>query len=185
MTSKTSHLTPETAELKEALRRNWHWAALCAVFLAVGLVPVITGGTDQAGDQGRAARAETGASAERQLEPTPTRATGEERALSLIERHEAALADNPDDLEAPALLSAMGNVYRQRLNDYESAARAYETILLDYPDWPQIRTVFPQLQVCYKQLDDWDGVDWVYQQMMEIFPEDSEEHLYARTQLGR
>ncbi len=171
--------------MKEALLGNWHWAALCAVFLAAGLFPAIIGGTDEAGGQGQATRAEADSSTGRQLEPTPIRATAEERALSLIERHEAALANNPDDLEAPALLSAMGNVYLQRLNDHERAAHAYERILLDYPDWPQIRTVFPQLQVCYKQLDDWDGVDWVYQQMMAIFPEDSEEHLYARTQLGR
>ena len=184
MTSKTSHVKPEAAELKEALLRNWYWAALCAVFLAVGLFPVITGGTEGASGRGATARNEAGSPAGRQFEPTPNRATAEGRAMSLIERHEAALANNPDDLEAPALLSAMGNVYRQRLGDYESAARAYETILLDYPNWPQIRTVFPQLQVCYKQLDDWDGVDWVYQQMMDIFPEDSEEHLYARTQLG-
>ncbi len=185
METRTSHLTPEAADLKEALLRNWYWAALCAAFLAVGLFPVITGWTEEPSGLGATARNEAGSSAGRQFEPTPTRATAEGRALSLIERHEAALADNPDDLEAPALLSAMGNVYRQRLGDYESAARAYETILLDYPDWPQIRTVFPQLQVCYKQLDDWDGVDWVYEQMMEIFSGDSEEHLYARTQLGR
>ena len=185
MTSKISYLTPQAAELKEALLRNWHWAALCAVFLGVGLFPVIMERTDEAAGQGYAGSAEARSSAGRQLEPTPTRATAEERALSLIERHEAALANNPDGPDAPALLSAIGNVYFQRLNDYKRAAEAYETILMDYRDWPQIRTVFPQLRICYKQLDDWDGVEWVYQQMMDIFPEDSEEHLYARTQLGR
>ncbi len=156
------------------------FVVVAAYFAVSPAEPMPVNSQDRATAQNAARAGSTPQAAARAPRMTPT-----EQAEALIQRHQNALEADPDDLKAPALLNAMGNLYRQRLSDYASAARCYELILTDYPDWPHLRVVFPQLVTCYQQLDDWPGVDWVYEQMLEAFPEESEEHLYARTQLGR
>jgi hypothetical protein len=60
----------------------------------------------------------------------------------------------------------------------------YELILIDYPEWEMARKVYPQLATCYQRLNDTAGERGVYRRMMEKLPPDSQEYLYAQSQLG-
>lgn len=112
------------------------------------------------------------------------RATESERARALIEKHEAALQEHPRSPDAPGLLSAMGNLYRQKLRDYAKAAQCYERLLYDYPTWEGTRRAYIQLVACYEALGNEESLRTTYRRMMEAFPPESQEHLYAKTKLG-
>ncbi len=106
------------------------------------------------------------------------------RTSATIAEYQKRLDDDPKSPEAPALLNAMANLSRQKLLDYKEAARYYELIITDYPNWEQTAKIYPQLATCYERLNDQHNLQWVYKQMMERFPQDSQEYLYAKQQLG-
>lgn len=77
----------------------------------------------------------------------------------------------------------MGNLYRQKLGDYENAIHCYERIILDFPESTGRREAFLQLEACYLKQEDRTGLRWVYDKMVEEFPEESQEYKYATQQL--
>ena len=107
------------------------------------------------------------------------RKTPQEKALEQIAEHEAKVKADPDHEDAPAYLAAMGNLYRQKLVDYEKAEQCYQRLLMDYPDWDGVRVVYMQLATCYERLDQRENALQVYKQMLKVFPEDSQEHAIA------
>lgn len=107
-----------------------------------------------------------------------------EQASATIAEHQAKLDADPKSADAPGYLNAMGNLALTRQLDYAAAARYYERLVADYPDFAGIGQAYIQLSTCYEKLGDQRHVQWVYKQMMEKFPEDSQEHLFAKAQLG-
>lgn len=106
-----------------------------------------------------------------------------EEARATIEEHRARIENEPDSPERPALLQAMGNLYRHKLLDYENAAWCYEQIILHYPDWAGTAMVYGDLATCYERMDDPQNAMRIYMEMMRVLPEDSQEYLYAKDKL--
>lgn len=175
--------------LKEVLVKNWYLFAILVAALAVATVQIFRGGGDEDTGQAvvRPAGPEAGGpSGEAQFVfgRRTEAASREEQAKSTIAQHTKKFEDNPDAEDAPGLLSAIGNIYMQKLGNLEEAAQHYERILLDYPDWVGINTVYPQLVNCYEQLDDDQGKRWIYKRIMEDYPPESEEYKYSKSKLG-
>ena len=119
-----------------------------------------------------------------QARAVPPRPEPEEELRTTIAGHQAAIDADPEAEETPGLLNAMANLYLQRLTDYRAAAEAYQRLLIEYPDWEGNYAVFPQLELCYEQLNDGEGLRWLWAQMMDRFPPESELHHYGAQQLG-
>jgi tetratricopeptide (TPR) repeat protein len=170
------------------------WSLLIVAVLGAALVlwlllPGQEETPDQPGGAGAPALAPEPAQQElrqrlEEAQAVPQRVDPQEELLDTIEAQRAAVEADPRSEEAPGLLNAMGNLYLQRLVDYESAAEAYQRLLLEYPDWEGNYSVFPQLEVCYEQLGDGEGLRWLWGLMMERFPPESELHHYGAEQLG-
>lgn len=103
---------------------------------------------------------------------------------TIIAEHTAKLEANPPPDESAALLSALGNLHKQKKQDYATAARYYEQIIQDYPDWPGIKGVYHQLMTCYSRLDDQGSLRLLYRKMVEVFPPESNEYQFAKDALG-
>lgn len=122
--------------------------------------------------------------------PTDKPLTGEQIPLSLrdpdklIELYTRRLEKSPPPEEVPALLTALGNLYKDRKQDCTSAVQYYERVVIEYPDWEGTKSVYPLLGMCYEELNDSRGKIWLYQEMMRRFPPDSQEYIYAKTELG-
>ncbi|GMV93343.1 MAG: hypothetical protein AMXMBFR82_31210 [Candidatus Hydrogenedentota bacterium] len=169
------------------LRKNWH---LLAVFVAVvAAIPVVAlrekaqqQNAAQAASQTIDATAALGAKS--RIEPVAPRDTPRDAALKIIESHRQRFEANPQSDEAPALLSAMGNLYRQRLTDYGQAASCFERLLTEYPEAANTRDAYLQLVICYDRLGDVENRRRVLRRMMDVYPPESEEHLFAVRELG-
>lgn len=110
---------------------------------------------------------------------------GEERTTDvIIAEHVASLEGDLEPDASAARLSALGNLYKQKKQDYQTAARYFEELIQNYPDWPGIRGVYHQLMSCYEQLNDQPSLRLLYRKMVEVFPEDSNEYQYANAALG-
>ena len=103
-----------------------------------------------------------------------------EAARNTITEYERIYAENPRAEDAPAYLFSVGNLQRQRFQNYAEAIRIYELLLTEHPDWEGTHRVFPQLISCYEQIGDRRGMQWVCDLMMRTFPEGSEEYLFAQ-----
>lgn len=103
-----------------------------------------------------------------------------EQTEQQINEYRRLVDEHPDSADAPSLLTAAGNLYYQKLLDYEKAAECYEEVLGTYPNWENIRNVYVQLASCYERMENWEKARRVYRRMMDAFPEDSQEYQYAK-----
>jgi len=173
------------ALLKESVRENWYLAV--ALVVIAGLV-AWKALAPQAGDHsaavGSAALEAGGASAgPAPTRPLPVRLSEAEQAQQTITEYQKKLDADPKDPNAPEYLNAMGNLSHQKLRDYKEAARYYELLLNDYPDYPKTTRIYPQLVTCYEQLNDTRGLNWVYREMMAKFPPESQEYQFAKEKM--
>ena len=116
--------------------------------------------------------------------PPEARASSAEQTQDLLAEYEETIAADPDSEEAPALLNASGNLYKQKFGDYAKAAQQYERLLASYPDWEGIARVYPELATCYDQLGDDQKLRALYREMMDRFPPETPEHQWAKDSLG-
>lgn len=107
-----------------------------------------------------------------------------EQTRDLLSEYEAAIESDPQSEEAPALLNASGNLYKQKFGDYAKAAQQYERLLAAYPDWEGVARVYPELATCYERLGDEQKLRALYREMMERFPPETPEHQWAKDSLG-
>ncbi len=95
------------------------------------------------------------------------------------------LGEEEDGDEYASRLYALGNLYQQKNLDFATAAGYYELLIDRHPEWPGIRGAYHQLISCYVQTDNQTALRLLYRKMIEVFPEDSEEALYAEAALQR
>jgi TolA-binding protein len=119
-----------------------------------------------------------------QIKPVEQRLSEPEKARATIASHQQRLDADPQGEDAPALLHAMGNLYRQRLGDYEQAASCFERLIDSHPETPNVRDAYLQLVVCYERLGDTENHRRILRRMLNDFPAESEEYQYASQQLG-
>jgi len=170
--------------LAQTLRDNWYlFLALLIFVAAIGFRIVMPGDSELAEDQ--AAQRPPTAGQPLVLPPEPAPAVNREAPVrTMIDDYRQRVESDPEHPDSAATLMAIGNLYRDRLMDYGQAAAYYEQTLNDYPDTEFRRDIYIQLADCYDRLGDFELRDAVYRDMLDFFPEDSEEHLFARAQLG-
>ena len=173
----------------ELLRGEWHLLLVLALVLAAIPVMAFRGGSAPSEETIASSEPLASATPERAqhlsgVRPTEARATDQDLARKTIADHKTRLDADPRTEDAPALLSAMGNLYRQKLLDYEQAAGCFERLISEYPQWPSIRDAYLQLVVCYDRLGDMENRSRVLRRIMSDFPPESEEYLYASRELG-
>ncbi|MCX8064907.1 MAG: tetratricopeptide repeat protein [Candidatus Hydrogenedentes bacterium] len=101
-----------------------------------------------------------------------------------IDYYKAFLEKNPNHPETPAILTATGNLYMSKKMDYRTAASYFERVIIEYPNWEGAKGVYTLLSMCYEELNDYRGKTWLYQEIMNRFPPDSQEYQFAKQQLG-
>lgn len=164
------------AFLSDMLRRNWYLVAVLVVCAAWPAYKLAGGSTKTDGG-------ETGVIVEPEP-PVPTPPSVEERTLATIKEHGEQIEADPDAPDAPARLAAMGNLYLQKLGNYQEAARCYELVLVDYPEWEGVGNVYIQVATCYERLEDRQNARRIYEKMLEHFPPDAQEYAYAQGKLA-
>jgi tetratricopeptide (TPR) repeat protein len=173
--------------LKQALRDNKYLLiALVVIVISIPLFALRSGPDAQAELRPSDSAAGSAATELDSLEfpVSPARTTVEARARQTISEYQQRFAADPSSEEAPALLGAMGNLYRQKLSDYEQAAGCFEQLINEYPDDPGVRDAHLQLLICYERLGDQENRSRVLRRLMNVYPPGSSEHDYAAEQLG-
>lgn len=171
---------------KKVLRDNWYLVAIfCVVLVAAGLGYVRS--------VGASAPVETTPDVESHLISTQETGaasnaedvTGSKRddVAAVLEDYRAKYEADPKGKDAPALLAAMGNLYRQKQGNYMEAAQCFERLISEHPDAPGIRDAYLQLVTCYERAGDRENRQRVLRRIVEVYPADSQEHAYASTQL--
>ncbi len=181
-------------QINQTLRDNWHLLAIIAVVSLI-LVIGLTRSNDGENAQDETTQAQRPVITVDQLtqedmravlerDPGPLRPGEREHVQQTISSHQTAFDAEPESPDAPAYLRAMANLQLQKLGEYEEAARNYEQIILNYPEWESTRMVYGDLMTCYEQLNDMANIAWLVNLMMERFPEDSEEYHFALDKIG-
>ena len=101
-----------------------------------------------------------------------------------IDFYKTFLEKHPNYPDTPAVLTAIGNLYMNKKMDYRTAASYFERVIIEYPKWDGIKSVYTLLSMCYEELNDHQGKIWLYQKILEEFPPDSQEYQFAKEQLG-
>lgn len=175
------------------LKTNWYvplLIAAVAVALLIGRLPGPPGGEappgkSTAGAEDQNALREEFDRAKAKADARQAAAQPEVKSTdTIIAEHTAELEKKPEPDQAAALLSALGNLYKQKKQDYATAARYYEQVIQDYPDFPGVKGVYHQLMSCYSEMDDQGSLRLLYRKMVEVFPPESNEYLFAKDALG-
>ncbi len=101
-----------------------------------------------------------------------------------IDNYHKELAVNRSSDETPANLFRLANLYYSNLRDYEKASLYYEDLIQSFPDYQGLNTVYPNLVICYQRQANLALERSTYKRMLDYFPADSQEHLYASVHLG-
>jgi TolA-binding protein len=168
--------------LKEILKDNWHLMALLVGVLAAGVLLQQYKGASAATPNAGTVEAVSKGAADVEA---PERPSSQDEARTIIAKHKARFDQNPSDKEAPALLNAMGNLYRRQLVDYPNAIQCYELLLHDYPKCEEARNAIISLADCYRRQGDREGARRTYERMTQFFPPESQEYQYAKAELSR
>lgn len=166
-------------------KQEWYWPASLLGVLALA---AMMAASDSGQSDATIAQAATTPAKAVQAQALPAtfeavQAKKDDKALALIASYETRVNDQPSADDAPAYLMAMGNLYRQKLQDYTKAAEQYERLLADYPDWDGSRKAYLQLVTCYERLGELAKRDSVYRRMLDVFPADSKEYEFAEHHL--
>lgn len=175
------------------LKTNWYVPLLIAgvaVALLIGKSSMAPGGDAPPGKT--KAGAEDQSALREEFERAKAKADARKAAVvpegkstdTVIAEHTAELEKNPEPEQAAALLSALGNLYKQKKQDYPAAARYYEQVIEKYPDFPGIKGIYHQLMSCYSNMDDQGSLRLLYRKMVQVFPPESNEYLFAKDALG-
>ena len=185
-----SQLTDDDRSLGQKLMGLWYlWLILLGVGIAIGIgrspgpSPDAPTPAPTSSDEQEALREEFEISLAKQ-EETPRSET--KTTDGIIAEHQARLDEldeNPVPDESAAILSALGNLHKQKKRDYRTAAGYYEILIEKYPEWPGINAVYHQLISCYTQLDDQQSLRLLYRKMVDVFPAESNEYEYANAGL--
>lgn len=172
--------------LTKIVRSNWHLVSLLVLIVVSASVMAFR---PKSADTAEAMTADTevavdlngdGASRpSRWAEPTR-----DQRLKNEIEHYETELRTNHESSETPANLYRLANLYYSNLQDYDKASLYYESLIQQFPDYPGLKTVYPNLVVCYERLGKHDLKRNTYRRMMEYFGPDSQEYLWAKQALG-
>lgn len=169
--------------ITRSLRDNWYLVALLALALAAaGFGYARSASTSPLPPEAQAhlvsAREEVAGTA-----PIAPAKSSSEDIASVLESYRARYDANPKDKDAPALLAAMGNLYRQKQGNYREAALCFERLIAEHPDAPNIRDAYLQLVICYERAGDAENRQRVLRRIVELYPPESQEHAYASTLL--
>jgi len=170
--------------LAQTLRDNWYLVvALLLCVAAVGYRLVMPG---EAEAPARPAATRTPTTAQPLVAPPAPQApvTRQAEVVTMIDDYRQRVENDPEHPDSAATLMAIGNLYRDRLMDFEQAAAYYEQVIAEYPDSEYRRDVYIQLADCYDRMGNFEMRDAVYRDMLEFFPPESEEHQFARNELG-
>ena len=172
--------------LKSALAEVWYLVVVLAVIALVVAYKLATGGEAVPVGEKAGAAASRGVAAPNAAVAAVQipRMSEEEKARTTIADYQKRFAEDARGKDAPAYLLAIGNLNKQKLRNFKEAARNYELLINDYPKWENIVAVYPQLISCYELLNDQDGLRWLYREMMEKFPPESNEYKYAQAKLN-
>ena len=170
--------------LARVIRENWYLLLAFVICVGVFSFKFASGPDETENITGPIRTAPPGAVTPERLEALRTTRTPAEKARETIEQHEAKLAQNPSSEEAPALLCAIGNLRRQRLGEMDEAIECYERVIRDYPESSLVRSAYINLAHAYEERDETHNARSVYQRMMQAFPEDSQEYLYASAKVA-
>ena len=179
-------MSTEQADQDAALKKNLWLLVLAGGLILTGILAYIFGASDQT-DMRTPQAASPEAQRLREIldtAPVAEPEDPEDAIIAQIEAYRARVESEPDHPDKPAWLMAMGNLYFSRLTNYVEAARCYEEIVLRHSDWESARAAFPPLLQCYEALNDDMGILRTYQQIMAQYPEDTQEHQYAKDRLG-
>ncbi|HUW61869.1 MAG TPA: hypothetical protein VMZ06_12790 [Candidatus Bathyarchaeia archaeon] len=172
--------------LKSALAEMWYLVVVLVVISLVVVYKLATGGEAAPVGEKPGAAVSRGVSAP-DIPVTAMqipRRSEEEKARTTIADYQKRFAENARGKDAPAYLLAIGNLNKQKLKNFKEAARNYALLINDYPEWEGIAGVYPQLISCYELLNDQDGLRWLYREMREKFPPESNEYKYAQAKLN-
>ena len=174
--------------LKQTVIKNWYLFVVLIAFLLTAIYQLLVPGKGEA----EAVQAR-GSDMARVQHTAPTvaprdlvadeRAKTREDAMTKIRENEAELANHPEPERAAALAGGIANMYFQRLQDYSAAASQYERVLSDYPDAPLKYQTFVQLVQCYEHLNNQEKRRDTLRRMMESYPQDSQQYIYAHSEL--
>jgi len=170
-----------------SLKENWYLVAIIGVLL----VAAIWGATR---DEAIVVATHTGATGDitgdtRGLGPKTTGSrwaapTKNERVQADVDSYEKELRTNRDSPDTAANLFRLANLYYSNLQNYDKASLYYEDLLQNFPKFRGAGTVYPNLVACYERLGNLALERHTYKRMLEYFPSDSQEHLFASTRLG-
>jgi len=168
------------------IRQNWYLAVLCLVFLGLGVHEFRTNPEGPAAPKPDSFKVKQYVKPGGLVKEEPReRVTPQDKARAVISEHEQRLAEG--DLSADdeaAYMNAIGNLYLQKLRDYEKAAAQYEMLLNTHPQWGRAGGVYLKLAMCYERNGDEPRAQAVYLRMLDAFPEGSDEHQAAAVELG-